>query len=182
MTFVATAAVVLASCADSGPNNDQNATTAEGPFAEKIFNLFVPFCWIGVLIGMFVLVATIYVALRFRVKPGEEGAPRQTHGNSTLEIGWTIVPALILAIMAVPTVATIFDLAKQPSGPEVLNVTVTARQWWWQFTYNDGSNLEMANELHIPVGRPIALTLVGPPLCSGENCYTNGVIHSFWIP
>jgi cytochrome c oxidase subunit II len=182
VTLVATAVVLLAGCADSGPKNQQNATSPEGPYSEKILNLFIPFFWIGVLIGVLVLVATIYVAMRFRVKPGEERAPKQTHGNSALEISWTIVPAVILAIMAVPTVATIFELAKKPTGPEVVNVTVTGRQWWWQFTYNDGSNLETANELHIPIGRPITLSLVGPPACSGDNCYNNGVLHSFWVP
>ena len=49
--------------------------------------------------------ATIYVALRFREKPGEERSPKQMHGNTALEISWTIVPALILAVMAVLTVA-----------------------------------------------------------------------------
>ena len=67
---------------------------------------------------------TIFVALRFREKPGEERSPVQTHGNTVLEVSWTIIPALILAVMAVPTVATIFNLAKKPKGPDVVHVTV----------------------------------------------------------
>jgi len=179
---VAIVAVALAGCSDTGPKNNQNALRPKGPYANKILDLTKPFFWIAVVIGVGVVGATIYVALRFRVKPGEERAPKQVHGNTALEIGWTIVPALILAVMAVPTIATIFDLAKKPTGPNVVHITVTARQWWWEYHYDDGSNIETANEMHIPVGAPIALTLQGPPPCSGAGCYANGVIHSFWVP
>jgi cytochrome c oxidase subunit 2 len=182
VTVAAIALVVLAGCGDSeGPKNKQNALQPKGPYAHKILNLTRPFFWIAVVIGIGVIVATIYVALRFRVKPGEDRPVKQTHGNTVLEVSWTIIPALILAVMAVPTIATVFDLAKQPTG-NVLHVTVTARQWWWEFHYDDGTNIETANELHIPTGVPVSLTLQGPPLCTGERCYTNGVIHSFWIP
>jgi cytochrome c oxidase subunit 2 len=179
----AIAVVVLAGCGDStGPDNEQNALRPAGPYAHQILDLTKPFFWIAVAVGVGVLAGTIYVALRFRVKPGEDRMPKQTHGNTVLEVSWTIVPALILAVMAVPTVAVVFDLADRPTGPEVVHVTVTARQWWWQFTYEDEGKLQTANELHIPVGRPVVLDLIGPPACSGDNCYDNGVIHSFWIP
>ncbi len=179
---VAVAAVVLASCGDTGPDNNQNALRPKGPYAHKILDLTKPFFWIAVVIGLGVVGGTIYVALRFRVKPGEERAPKQVHGNTVLEVGWTIVPALILAVMAVPTIATVFDLAKRPTGPDVLHVTVTARQWWWEYRYDDDSKISTANEMHIPAGVPVSLTLVGPPPCSGTDCYANGVIHSFWVP
>ncbi len=80
-----------------------------------------------------------------------------------LEISWTVIPAVILAVMAVPTVATIFSLAKKPTGPNVVHVTVTARQWWWEFHYDDpGNGVETANELHIPVGQPDRAHAAGP--------------------
>jgi cytochrome c oxidase subunit 2 len=180
---IASAAVVLASCGDStGPKNKQNALRPNGPYAHKILDLTKPFFWIAVVIGLGVVGATIYVAVRFRQKPGEDRAPKQVHGNTVLEVSWTIIPALILAVMAVPTVATIFDLAKKPAGTNVLHITVTARQWWWEYHYDDKSNIETANEMHIPVGVPVSLSLKGPPPCSGDNCYANGVIHSFWVP
>jgi cytochrome c oxidase subunit 2 len=154
-----------------------------GKYGRQILDLTRPFFWIAVVVGIGVIVGTFYVALRFREKPGEDRSPKQTHGNTVLEVSWTIIPALILAVMAVPTVATIFDLAKKPTGPNVVHVTVTARQWWWQFHYDDaGNGVETANELHIPVGVPVSLTLEGPPACTGERCYANGVIHSFWVP
>jgi cytochrome c oxidase subunit II len=183
---VVAAAAVLASCGNStGPKNDQNALRPSGPYAQKILDLTKPFFWIAVVVGLAVIVATFYVALRFREKPGETRMPTQTHGNTRLEVAWTIIPALILAVMAVPTIATVFDLAKRPVAANTVHVTVTARQWWWQFTYTDpGNGVETANELHIPVGADVALILQGPPpgSCPGPSCYQNGVIHSFWVP
>jgi cytochrome c oxidase subunit 2 len=180
---IVTAATTMASCGDqTGPSNKQNALRPAGPYAHKILDLTQPFFWVAVVIGIGVITGTIYVALRFREKPGEERSPKQVHGNSVLEISWTVIPAVILAIMAVPTVATIFSLAKRPVGPDVVHVTVTARQWWWQFSYTDkGSEVETANELHIPAGQPVYLTLQ-TPVCSPTPCYLSGVIHSFWIP
>jgi cytochrome c oxidase subunit 2 len=180
---LATFAILLAGCGEeTGPDNRQNALRPEGPAAEQILDLTRPFFWIAVVIGIGVVGGTIYVAVRFREKKGEDRAPKQTHGNTLLELSWTIVPAIILLIMAVPTIATVFDLAKKPTGPDVLNITVTARQWWWQYTYNDGTSIETANEMHIPAGVPVFLTLQGPPPCTADNCYDNGVLHSFWIP
>ena len=183
---VVTTAAVLASCGSgkaAGPHNRQNALRPAGPEAHKILNLTRPFFWIAVVIGLAVGVATVYAALRFREKPGEERRPVQTHGNIALEISWTIIPAVILAIMGVFTVAGIFDLAKKPTGPDVVHVTVSARQWWWQFTYTDpGNGVVTANELHIPINQPVYLSLEGPPKCTTPGCYGNGVIHSFWIP
>ena len=96
----------------------------------------------------------------------------QTHGNIVLEVSWTIIPFLILAVMAVPTVATIFDLAKIPKGPDVVHIEVDGRQWFWQYTYTDkDTQFFTANEMHIPVDRPVLLTLT-----------SNNVIHSFWVP
>ena len=179
---IAIAVVMLASCGDStGPNNKQNALRPAGKYSRQILHLTEPFFWIAVVIGLGVVAGTFYVALRFREKPGEERAPVQVHGNTVLEVSWTVIPAVILAIMAVPTVATIFSLAKKPTGPNVVHVTVTARQWWWEFHYDDpGNGVETANELHIPAGAPVSLTLQTPK-CSAP-CYNSGVIHSFWIP
>ena len=96
----------------------------------------------------------------------------QTHGNVVLEVSWTIIPFLILAVMAVPTVATIFNLAKIPKGPDVVHVDVDGRQWFWQYQYTDkGTGFYTANEMHIPINRPVVLTLT-----------SNNVIHSFWVP
>jgi cytochrome c oxidase subunit 2 len=119
-----------------------------------------------------VVTATVVVALKFRVKPGEERNPKQTHGNSTLEISWTIVPALILAVMGVFTVASIFDLSSKPDDPATVHINVVGKQWWWEYEYTDeNAGFVTANEMHIPVDTPVYLTMTG-----------QDVIHSFWVP
>lgn len=122
-------------------------------------------------VGVFVLVegALLYAIFRFRGKP-DDPEPRQIHGNTAIEIIWTVVPALILAAIAVPTVRGIFETNAIPKGPEVLTVEVVGHQWWWEFRYPD-LKLTTANELHIPVGQTV-LVRMG----SGD------VIHSFWPP
>jgi cytochrome c oxidase subunit 2 len=162
-------AAVLAGCADQ--DNQQTSLDPKGPDAQQILDLFSPFFWIAVVIGVGVVGGTIYVALRFREKPGQPRAPKQVHGNTALEVGWTIVPALILVVMAVPTVATIFDLAEKP-GEGALTVEVVGKQWWWEYEYV-GEGVVTANELHIPVDRPVELRISAP---------ADGVIHSFWVP
>ena len=167
---VLAAAAVLAGCSDN--DNGQNSLDPKGPAADQILDLFTPFFWIATVIGIGVIGGTIFVALRFREPPGEERNPKQVHGNTALEISWTIIPALILAIMAVFTIPVIFDLAETPEGDDVVHVTVTGRQWFWEYEYTDDEFLT-ANELHIPVGRPVSLTITAPD---------DGVLHSFWVP
>jgi cytochrome c oxidase subunit 2 len=116
----------------------------------------------------------VYFAVRFRYRAGVNDNPKQIHGNTRLEIGWTIVPALLLAVIAVPTVSTIFSLADQPDAG-ALEVTVIGKQWWWEFQYPD-SKVITADELMIPTGRQVHLKLKA---CDGNVC---NVIHSFWVP
>ena len=166
---------VLAGCSETAKNNRQNSLEPKGPAAQTIDNLFMPVAVIAILVGIFILVATVFVAIKFRHRPGNEN-PKQVHGNTPLEIGWTIVPALILAIIAVPSVATIFKLAENP-GPKVLQVTVVGKQWWWEFHYPD-AKVVTADELIIPAGRPVYLHLTA---CA-ETIGGCNVIHSFWVP
>jgi cytochrome c oxidase subunit 2 len=107
----------------------------------------------------------LYLAFKYRHRKQRDQLPPQIHGNTRLEIGWTILPALVLAVVAVPTVTTIFDLARKPAG-DVLNVTVKGHQWWWEFDYTDKdmsvggtTPLQTADELYIPTGRPVYVTL-----------------------
>jgi cytochrome c oxidase subunit 2 len=170
VALLATSALVLTACGDQAADKQQSALNPKGHAAREILNLTTPFFWIAVVIGVGVISATVFVALKFRVKPGEERNPKQTHGNSTLEISWTIIPALILAVMGVFTVATVFDLSAKPKGADVINIKVTGKQWWWEYDYTD-ENFATANEMHIPVDTPVYLTMTGAD-----------VIHSFWIP
>ena len=163
---------VLAAC---GNDNGQNSLHPKGPYAQKIQNLFVPIVILAIVIGIGVLFATVFFALKFRYREGKPDNPKQIHGSTPLEIGWTIVPALILAVVAVPTVATIFELAKVPKGPNVLQVTLTGKQWWWQFELPKQPMVDKkvvtSTELHIPINTKVYLSEV-----------SDNVIHSFWVP
>jgi cytochrome c oxidase subunit II len=119
---------------------------------------------------VFVLVegVLIYAIFRFRGRPGDP-EPHQTHGNTVVEIIWTVIPALILAAIAVPTVQAIFQTNATP-GKDALTIEVVGHQWWWEFRYPD-YNLTTANELHVPVGRTVSLRMGSAD-----------VIHSFWVP
>jgi cytochrome c oxidase subunit 2 len=165
---VALFALVAAGCA-SDSDKQQNTLKPAGKGARDILHLFTPFFWIAVVIGIGVTFATVFFAIKYRERPGNEN-PRQVHGNTRLEITWTIVPALIMIVMAVFTVKLIWAQATTHKG--ALEVTVTGKQWWWEFTYtNNGKQVFTANELHIPAGRYVDVT---------EK--SDNVIHSFWVP
>ena len=124
------------------------------------------------MIFFLVMAALIYTIIRYRERPGDDRQPVQLHGNTALEITWTIIPAVILAVIAVPTVRGVFELREAPSDENVVNVRVTGHQWWWEFDYMDhdvkvesrftpeeeaGHNYLRAvdNELVLPTGRKI---------------------------
>jgi cytochrome c oxidase subunit 2 len=198
--------LALAACRDNLPQSPLNPAS---PDAKTEFNLYSLVFWIAVVVFILVEGLLLLFIVKYRHKPGRKAS--QVHGNTRLEIGWTIAPALLLAIIAVPTVTTIFALAQKPTG-NVLNVTVAGHQWWWEFDYPD-AKVTTANELHIPIGRPVYIHLCsygatgtseglpnptangtmpvgnGPALGAGTDCNANpgvpignAVIHSFWVP
>jgi cytochrome c oxidase subunit 2 len=161
-------AVILALMACT-PSHNQSTFDPVGPVAEKQLDLFMIIFLAAVVVFIVVGGALIYTVIRFRRKEGQTAIPTQTHGNTPLEIGWTIAPAIVLLVVAVPTIIYIFDIAKEPP-PGALEVNVTGHQWWWEFEYPE-QNVVTANELHIPVDVPVML-----------NLRSDDVIHSFWVP
>ena len=121
-------------------------------------------------IVVFVLVegALLLAILKFRGRP-DDPEPRQIHGHTGLEVVWTIIPAFILVMIAVPTIRTIFRTSDYAPG-EVVKVEVVGHQWWWEFRYPE-LGLVTANELHVPVGKTVSLRMTSAD-----------VIHSFWVP
>ena len=146
-----------------------------GDKSQSIQNLIIPVFAIAGAVFVFVEVGLIWLTTRFKRNPEDvEGVdePEQVHGNTKLEIGWTIVPALLLAVLAVFNVQTILamDDAEDP-----LEVTVIGQQWWWEYRYDVDANgtvdIITANEAVIPVGRDVVFKI-----------QSNDVIHSFWNP
>jgi len=101
----------------------------------------------------------------------------QNHGNIRLEILWTVIPGALLAVIAVFTLVTLFDLDEVDAAEDDLVVTVIGQQWWWEFQYHLDGNTETppdfvtANEMVIPVDTEIPLAVT-----------SRDVIHSYWIP
>ncbi|MDE0804337.1 MAG: cytochrome c oxidase subunit II, partial [Acidimicrobiales bacterium] len=186
VTLVGLAASACAS------NAQQTTLEPQGPAAEKIDNLSnITFLIAGV-VFVLVEVGVLFVAWKFRKrKDDDDSVPTQIHGHTKAEIGWTVLPAVILAFLAVATVGTILDLADEPE--DALQIRVVGQQWWWSYDYDiDGDGLhpdgdvnqpgienpdeidtdiETANEMVIPVGVPVYLSIE-----------SRDVIHSFWIP
>ena len=164
--MLAAVVALLAACApDQYP---QTTLLPRADFAKASDDIFrTTLLWATI---VFVLVeSALLVAIwKFRNRPGA-AEPVQTHGNTTLEIVWTIIPAFILAMIAVPTVRTIFQTAQKP-GPEALQVEVIGHQWWWEFRYPQ-LGITTAGELIVPMGRTVSLEMT-----------TKDVLHSFWLP
>ncbi len=125
----------------------------------------------------FVLVAAALIAFLVLYRHKEGRRATYTHGNTTLEIVWTVVPTLILVVLtflSVPTWARI----KMQMPPTDLTVQVNAKQFNWIVTYPgpDGKfgtedDKTFENEIHVPVGKPVKLILK-----------SQDVIHSVYMP
>ena len=164
----ALAVIVLAGgCAFDGP---MSTLVAGSDLNRSILSLYSIITWACVVIAVVVSAALGIILVRFREKPGAAGLPRQIRGHTALELAWTIMPALILLIIAIPTIQVIFRTQGAAAPSHALTVTVRGWQWWWEFRY-PSLDVVTANELHLPVGRPVVFALEGPD-----------VIHSFWVP
>jgi cytochrome c oxidase subunit 2 len=181
--------LLLSACA---PNATQDTLQPKGPYAEKLKDLFVPVFWVAVFVFIVVEGGIVWISIRFRHRKGRERIPAQIHGNTRLEIAWTIAPALILAGVMVPTIATIWELAAKPPE-DAINVTVKGFQWWWDFEYTDanmrtsygeGKPIRTADVLVIPEDRVVYLSLEGGggEIGGDPEAADYMVIHSFWIP
>ena len=193
------AMLVLSACSGGG-----NQTTLEpaGPIADNIHSLWKGTLGIATVVFVLVEFGALFIIWKFRKRKTDSDDPsefpEQLHGNTPLEIGWTILPALVLAVLGVFTVSTILSIAEEPDEKLVIDgnevtIRVAGQQWWWSYDYDidgDGvfadsdlvtpgaenpeeyaSDIETAGELVIPVGVPIYLEL-----------NSRDVIHSFWIP
>ncbi len=172
--------VLLLLLVGCGVDTPQNTFAPEGDVADKQRDLFNYALWPAVAILVIVEGLLVVALIRFRQKRGQ-ALPTQVHGNPRLEIAWTIAPAVLLLVLAVPTIAGIVDLGREPKA-DALQVRVIGHQWIWEFQYPEftdaeGKPLDIIGtpdkfaELHIPVGREVAASITSAD-----------VIHSFWVP
>ena len=163
--------VLLAGCAKDAP---QDTWQPAGDNAQKIQNLQWPVFLIAGVVLVLVAVAIGWVGFKYRDRG--QPIPKQTHGNPAFEIGMTILPALILIGIAIPTVSTLFALSRTDDTECYVNVT--GNQWWWEMDYptQDGCGgitepIVTSGQLVIPVDTNV--------LVRGTS---RDVIHSWWIP
>jgi len=158
-------AALLSACAGEFPGS---TITPMSDFAETIHGIYVQIFWWSVLILTIVWVVLAYILVKYRERP-DSPEPRQIHGHLGMEIAWTIGPALIVVAIAIPTIQAVFRTQQVPEDTMV--VDVIGHQYWWEYRYPENGDVVTANELHVPVGRPVSLRL-----------HSKDVIHSFWIP
>ncbi len=163
--FIAALAIAAVSCNEAHPNT---TLVPHSDFGREIDFLWDRLLLLGTIVFVLVEAALIFIVIKYRRRENQPNPP-QTHGSTWLEITWTLIPAVILVFIAVPTVRTIF-ITQGQAAPGSLNIDVTGHQWWWEFRYPE-YGVTTANEIYLPVGRTVNFRL-----------RSADVIHSFWTP
>jgi cytochrome c oxidase subunit 2 len=148
------------------------ASTQRGPI-DTLFDVMIV---LSCLMFSIVLVMFVYAIWKFRAKPGDESDGKPIHGNTKLEIAWTVIPTIIVLFGAGYSWAVLDDIEAKASDRMPLNVE--AQQFEWTFQYPEkmigtGSSATpvTTHELHVPVNRQLDITLTALD-----------VLHSFWVP
>lgn len=167
----------------SGP---QSTYVTAGPVASRQWDLFMTTVYVTSFIFVVVGLILAYAQIKFRAKKSDGtkvAPPEQGHGNPFIEMGLIVASVALLVIIAIPTLKDIWYTHDVPEEEKAnaMDITATGYQWWFKFDYEnqpvknadgtDGANLVTANELVVPVGKPVRVHL-----------RTVDVIHSFWIP
>ncbi len=165
---LAGAALTLAGCGFV-EIEDAVLTTFEpaGPNAQRLDEMFWMVYWMAAVVFILVAIVLVILVVRFRDREGAK-EPKQLRGNAKLEVAWTVVPALVLAVIAVPSVQGVFEMTG--CEPDSMRVELTGHQWWFEFSYPD-YDIDTANVLVIPAGEETCLEMT-----------SEDVIHNFWAP
>ena len=146
------------------PNwNGDQASTAAG----KIDTLLDVMIVLSSFVFSIVIVMLVYAVWRWRVKPGDEGDGSPIHGNTRLEITWTVIPTVIVLFGAIYSWITLDNI--EAHDPNRMVVDVYSQQYAWHFDYPETGTT--SPELHVPVDRQIEFRM-----------HALDVIHSFWVP
>lgn len=118
----------------------------------------------------------VYVIIRFRRRKTDDGSePPQIFGSTQIELSWTIIPVLIVAVLFLTTARVIFDVQDAPKPKSAVDINVIGHQFWWEVRY-PGLQVTTANEVHVPV------STVAAPAPTFIKLTSADVVHSFWIP
>jgi cytochrome c oxidase subunit 2 len=168
VTFAVLATAGIAAAANGGFTPE----FAHSPNAERINTAY--YLILGFTGAIFVLVEAALVVFIWKYR--SRGRPRtaegaQVHGNTRLELIWTVIPVVILAAIGIFVfyeLPGISDVPEASAGDRV-NITVEGHQFYWQFDYPNGA--QSIADLHVPVGKVVYLTIKSPD-----------VNHSWWVP
>ncbi|HYR42213.1 MAG TPA: cytochrome c oxidase subunit II [Terriglobia bacterium] len=133
--------------------------------AQSVDLLYLFLVAVTVLFSGLIFVCILYFAVKYRRKPGKTA--EQIHGVMGLEIAWSVVPFLITLVMF--TWGSSLYVANSRVPDQAMDVYVVGKQWMWKIQHPSGRS--EINELHVPVGKAVKLTLT-----------SQDVIHSFYIP
>ena len=141
------------------------ASTAAGPIDTLMDWMIVLSSFVFAIVCVFLG----YALWKWRVKPGDEGDGLPIHGNTKLEIIWTIIPTIIVLFAAGYAWVVLVDVEKEDDEPLIVNVY--SQQFAWTFGYPQEGNKWSEGELRVPANRQVKL-----------NMHAQDVIHSFWVP
>src|SRR5690242_18896147 len=137
---------------------------------RSFYDLFVEVTVLDIIVLIVVVGALVLAIAVFSTRTGSRRPPSVKHSDMYLEMAWTIIPALILLAITVPTVRVIIKTQPYAWPKDALPVEVIAHQWWWEFHYPT-LGVETADEVQIPTGQTIHFEL-----------FSKDVIHSFFMP
>jgi cytochrome c oxidase subunit II len=172
------AAMVLSSCASDAP---QDTWKPAGKYAQDIQDLQWWVFAIAGVVGVIVFAVVIFVVIRFRDRG--QPIPEQSHGNALIEYAFIALPAVLLAVIAIPTVGLVIDLNDTDDAECVINVT--GQQWWWEYDYPIDANGDICGFTPSVDAAPIVTSgqMIIPTQTKVVIRGTSrDVIHSFWVP
>lgn len=134
--------------------------------AGRVDALYFYLIAVSVVFTLLIALSIIYFAIKYR-RRSESELPRGVEGSLKLEIAWSVIPLVIALSFFVWGASIFFAINRAPN--DALEVSVVGKQWMWKFQHADGQR--EINELHIPVGRAVKLTMT-----------SEDTIHSFYVP
>ncbi len=165
--FAATVALTAVISAVMLPINwdGQAASTA----APKIDDLLDVMIVLSAFVFSLVMVMLFYALWKFKAKPGDESDGEPIHGNTRLEVAWTLIPTIIVLFGAAYSWSVLNEI--EEPAKDALTVDVFSQQYAWSFGYPGKGNAYVQGEFHVPVNRQVQFKM-----------HSQDVIHSFWVP
>jgi cytochrome c oxidase subunit 2 len=162
--------------AADAPVSSTNIFAPASTPAKSIFGLSMFVLIVTGLIFAVVFTLLVYAVVKFRARGTDaDREPAQVYGSTQIELAWTVIPVLIVAVLFLATARVIHAIQDAPKPATAVDVTVIGHQYWWEFRYPK-YGIVTANEMHIPASDPAHQTPSFLKLLSAD---TN---HSFWIP